>query len=98
MRSFLLAPAFALAAVGSLARADDQARRPVFYQDPDGKPFYASGPKKTSDGRDYKPVFDDAAPQPATPVAAATPAPAKPPGDHRILYYRNPMGLPCPAR
>lgn len=94
MRSFLLAPAFALAAVVSLARADDQARRPLFYQDPDGKPFYASGPKKTSDGRDYKPVFDDDAPQPATPVAAATPVPAKPPGDHRILYYRNPMGLP----
>ena len=94
MRSFLLAPAFALAAVVSLARADDQPRRPLFYQDPDGKPFYASGPKKTSDGRDYKPVFDDAAPQPAAPVATAGPAPAKPPGDHRILYYRNPMGLP----
>ncbi|WP_428375594.1 efflux RND transporter periplasmic adaptor subunit [Lichenicoccus sp.] len=73
------------AAVG-LARADDQPRRPLFYQDPDGKPFYAGGPEKTSDGRDYQPVFDDAASQ-----AAA----AKPPGgDHRILYYRNPMGLP----
>jgi Cu(I)/Ag(I) efflux system membrane fusion protein len=94
MRSFLLAPAFALIALVGLARADDQPRRPLFYQDPDGKPFYASGPKRTSDGRDYKPIFDDAIPQPAMPVAAAAPAPAKPPGDHRILYYRNPMGLP----
>jgi Cu(I)/Ag(I) efflux system membrane fusion protein len=95
MRSLLLALAFALAAVVSLARTDDQARRPLFYQDPDGKPYYASGPKKTSDGRDYQPIFDDAPPQPTTPVAAAPAAPAKPPsGDHRILYYRNPMGLP----
>ena len=95
MRSFLLAPAFALAAVVSLARADDQPRRPLFYQDPDGKPLYASGPKKTPDGQDYQPIFDDAAPQPTTPAAAAPPASTKLQGaDHRILYYRNPMGLP----
>ncbi|TLU71122.1 efflux RND transporter periplasmic adaptor subunit [Lichenicoccus roseus] len=95
MRSFLLAMALALTAIVSLARADDQPRRPLFYQDPDGKPFYASGPKKTSAGRDYQPIFDGAAQQPVTPVAATSPAPAKPPGsNHRILYYRNPMGLP----
>src|SRR6202022_1613783 len=30
------------------------------------------------------------------PRAAAAPVPPRPPGssDHRILYYRNPMGLP----
>jgi Cu(I)/Ag(I) efflux system membrane fusion protein len=83
MRYFLLASALVGAAAVGLARADDQPRRPLFYQDPDGKPFYASGPRKTSDGRDYRPIFDDAASQPTTPA-----------GDHRILYYRNPMGLP----
>ena len=98
MRHLLLASALGCAASVSLARADDPSRRPLFYQDPEGKPFYASVPKKTSDGRDYQPIFDDAARQPTTPVSAvrAVPAvPAKPPsGDHRILYYRNPMGLP----
>jgi Cu(I)/Ag(I) efflux system membrane fusion protein len=62
----------------------------IYYQDPDGKPFYSLKPKKTSDGRDYRAVlpgadisFDDAAD-----VAAA------PPADRKIKYYRNPMGLP----
>ncbi len=96
MRPFLLASAITLAAVASLARADDQPRRPLFYQDPDGRPFYASGPKTTPDGRAYHPIFGDAAAQPAAPIAAvpaATAMLAKPAGDHRILYYRNPMGL-----
>jgi Cu(I)/Ag(I) efflux system membrane fusion protein len=72
--------------------AEDAPNRPLFYQDPDGKPSYAAGPKKTADGRDYQPVFDDFATQ-----AAAEPAPAPKAaggGDHRVLYYRNPMGLP----
>jgi Cu(I)/Ag(I) efflux system membrane fusion protein len=86
MRTLLLASALALAAFAGPAHADDQPRRPLFYQDPDGNPLYASGPKRTSDGRDYTPVFDDAGPRRATP--------AKPPADNRILYYRNPMGLP----
>jgi len=67
---------------------------PLYYQDPDGKPFYAAGPKTTADGRDYRPVLSDdatqaAAPPPATPVAKQASG-----RDHRILYYRNPMGLP----
>jgi Cu(I)/Ag(I) efflux system membrane fusion protein len=62
----------------------------IYYQDPDGKPFYSPLPKKTPDGRDYRAVpagadvsFDD----PAEMVAA-------PPADRKIKYYRNPMGLP----
>jgi membrane fusion protein, copper/silver efflux system len=62
----------------------------IYYQDPDGKPFYSLTPKKTPDGRDYRAVpagadvsFDDPAE-----VAAA------PPADRKIKYYRNPMGLP----
>jgi Cu(I)/Ag(I) efflux system membrane fusion protein len=63
----------------------------IYYQDPDGKPFYSLTPRKTPDGRDYRAVpagadisFDD-------PVdAAVVPTPA----DRKIKYYRNPMGLP----
>lgn len=62
-------------------------RSPLYYQDPDGKPFYAAGPKQTADGRSYVPVYDDAAP-----VKAQAPAPEKKNGHRRILYYRAPMG------
>ncbi|OYV40886.1 MAG: efflux transporter periplasmic adaptor subunit [Rhodospirillales bacterium 20-64-7] len=80
-------------AVAGFAHADDAPRRPLFYQDPDGKPFYASDPQKTADGRDYKPVFEDG---PAHQVAAGPATTANPAGgsNHHILYYRNPMGLP----
>lgn len=61
-------------------------RKPLYYQDPDGKPDYSPKPKKTADGRDYKPVYGDA--EPAASVAT------KPAGQGKILYYRNPMGLP----
>lgn len=89
MRPVLLAcVALGLAAPG-IARADDTTRQPLYYQDPDGKPFYAPVPKKAADGRDYKPVFEDG---PAAQATAPAAAPAS--GDHRILYYRNPMGLP----
>ena len=64
---------------------------PVYYQDPDGRPFYSLTPKKTADGRDYRAVpasadisFDEEpAAAPATTVAA----------DRKIMFYRNPMGL-----
>jgi Cu(I)/Ag(I) efflux system membrane fusion protein len=91
MRSIFLACAVVAVAALGVARADDPARPPLYYQDPDGKPFYAAVPAKTADGRDYKPVFvDGATAQAAAPLAA----PPKPRGDdRRILYYRNPMGL-----
>ena len=70
------------------ARAEPGAA--IYYQHPDGKPFYSLTSKKTPDGRDYRAVpagadisFDDPAE-----VAAA------PPADRKIKYYRNPMGLP----
>ncbi|HMF60697.1 MAG TPA: efflux RND transporter periplasmic adaptor subunit [Vicinamibacterales bacterium] len=62
----------------------------VYYQDPDGQPLYAATPRKTADGRPYRAVhasedvgFD------AMPAQAAAA-----PSGKRILYYRNPMGLP----
>jgi membrane fusion protein, copper/silver efflux system len=61
----------------------------IYYQDPDGKPEYSAGPRNTSDARPFRSVhasedvsFEDA------------PKPAEQAGGRRILYYRNPMGLP----
>ena len=94
MRLIALAVAAAVGFAGiGIVYADEAERHPLFYQDPGNKPFYASGPKKAADGRDYKPVFEDSpAPQaPAAPAAAPKPTSG---GDRRVLYYRNPMGLP----
>jgi membrane fusion protein, copper/silver efflux system len=73
----------------TMPAAAQETRTPLYYQDPDGKPDYSPVPKKTPDGRDYVPVFEDvSAPAPSTaPTAEKT-------GKGRILYYRNPMGLP----
>jgi membrane fusion protein, copper/silver efflux system len=64
---------------------------PIYYQDPDGGPFYSLSPRKTPDGRDYRAVpagadlsFDD------EPDAAPAPAAA---ADRKVKFYRNPMGL-----
>jgi len=65
-------------------------RTPLYYQDPSGKPDYSPTPKKDAEGRDYVPVYDEPG---ATTSMPASPAPA-PSGDRKILYYRNPMGLP----
>jgi membrane fusion protein, copper/silver efflux system len=84
----LLATAI-LASPNLIAPASAQGRTPLYYQDPDGKPDYSPAPKKTGDGRDYVAVYEDQ----GAPSAAASPPP-KPAGQGRILYYRNPMGLP----
>src|SRR5262245_29733161 len=72
-----------------LAAAAD--RTPLYYQDPGGKPDYSPVPKKDPAGRDYVPVYEDTG-------ASSAPAPSAPPapsgGERKILYYRNPMGLP----
>jgi membrane fusion protein, copper/silver efflux system len=87
MQKIIACTVLGLAVLG-IAHADEASRQPLYYQDPDGKPFYASGPKKNAEGKDYRAVFED------SPAAAPAPA-AKPPGsDRRVLYYRNPMGLP----
>lgn len=75
----------ALASPAAAQTGDD----PIYYQDPDGRPFYSLTPKKTADGRDYRPVpagadlpFED---EPATAPTAAE--------KRKIKFYRNPMGL-----
>jgi membrane fusion protein, copper/silver efflux system len=82
----------------ALALETKSARTPsgpiIYYQDPDGKPFYSLDPKQTADGRAYRAVLateDVSFDPPAKPASgtAANEMTAK-----RILYYRNPMGLP----
>jgi membrane fusion protein, copper/silver efflux system len=95
MRAGFVAFAIIALGFGGAARAGGQDRPPppLYYQDPDGKPFYAAGPRQTQDGRPYRPVFVDG----VVPLDDATPkaAPAsRGHADHRVLYYRNPMGLP----
>ena len=84
-------PASAIAMISRAAAVEGHA--PIYFQDPDGKPSYSLTPKKTPDGREYRAVpagadvsFDEAAPENAPSVAAAS--------GRKIKYYRNPMGLP----
>jgi Cu(I)/Ag(I) efflux system membrane fusion protein len=62
----------------------------IYYQDPDGKPFYAAEPKQTADGRPYRAVHASEDVSFDAPEQAA----AAEPSGRKILYYRNPMGLP----
>jgi len=69
----------------------------VYYRHPDGEPVYSATPKRTTDGREFvavhasEDVSFDAVPasEGAESEAANTAS-----GGRRILYYRNPMGLP----
>ena len=63
----------------------------IYYQDPDGQPLYSAEPRNTPDGRPYRAV------RASEDVSFDTPprgGPTSQPGARRILYYRNPMGLP----
>ncbi|WP_291853730.1 efflux RND transporter periplasmic adaptor subunit [Bradyrhizobium sp.] len=77
----------------SASAAAESTGKPIYYQDPDGKPFYSLTPRKTPEGRDYRAVpigadvsFDSEAPEAPSPTAAAS--------ERKVKYYRNPMGLP----
>lgn len=72
-------------------------RRVLYWKDPGGKPAYSANPTKTSDGRDFAPVYDNEEP----PLPGDTPVETKtatdgsaPSGERKIKFYRNPMGLP----
>jgi membrane fusion protein, copper/silver efflux system len=34
-------------------------RKILYYRDPSGAPYWAAGPKKDANGRDYLPVYED---------------------------------------
>src|SRR5580765_6215562 len=76
------------------ARAEPGAAA-IYYQDPDGKPFYSLTPKKTPDGRDWRSVpasADVSFDEPKEPPTETRNAEAR--TERKIKYYRNPMGLP----
>jgi len=62
----------------------------IYYQDPNGAPSYSAEPKVTADGRPWRAVRASEEVSFDPPPRAATAAAA----GKRILYYRNPMGLP----
>lgn len=79
------------AVAADVAAAAD--RKVLYYRDPNGAPYWSATPKKDKNGRDYLPVFEDEEPVfgPGGELKRATRAAA---GPRRILFYRNPMGLP----
>jgi Cu(I)/Ag(I) efflux system membrane fusion protein len=68
----------------------------IYYQDPDSRPAYSAGPKSTPDGRPYRAVHasEDVSFDKVESPAAAEVQSEKPAGNRKVLYYRNPMGLP----
>src|SRR6476660_1196309 len=87
-RSPAVMPTSGLAPEGAATAAE---RKILYYRDPSGAPYWSAEPKKDAQGRDYLPVFEDEEisfePGGKRPAAAAGAA-------RKILYYRNPMGLP----
>lgn len=68
-------------------------RKIIYYRDPSGAPYWSVAPKKDSSGRDYLPVYDEEEPTfgPGGELKNVTVAST---GAPKVLYYRNPMGLP----
>ena len=81
-------PASAVAPESTAAAAE---RKILYYRDPSGAPYWSAEPKKDADGRDYRPVYEDE--EISFDPGGKKPAPMAG-GPRKILYYRNPMGLP----
>jgi Cu(I)/Ag(I) efflux system membrane fusion protein len=67
-------------------------RTVLYWKHPDGEADFSATPKKTPDGRDYVPVYEDQEADfkdPKTQQASKAKN-----GKGKVLYYRNPMGLP----
>lgn len=93
-----LVGALALGPTGGAAGADSASdkqgaeRKVLYWQHPDKAADFSPTAKKTPDGRDYVPVFDDQeADFKEVTTAKQRAERAK---SRKLLYYRNPMGLP----
>ncbi|KKX29426.1 efflux RND transporter periplasmic adaptor subunit [Rhizobium sp. LC145] len=64
--------------------------RIIYYRHPDGMPEYSSGPRNTDDGRPFKAVLESE----DISFDRADVPPQVNKAERRVLYYRNPMGLP----
>jgi len=78
------------ASLSVAAQASAAERTILYYRDPAGAPFWSATPKTDAQGHAYLPVYDDAEPSfdPPPPPAKAAQT------ERKILFYRNPMGLP----
>ncbi|WP_287184479.1 efflux RND transporter periplasmic adaptor subunit [Mesorhizobium sp.] len=67
----------------------------IYYRHPDGDPAYSSMPKRTEDGRDFVAILasEDISFE-VRPEVKAAGGEATGPSGRKVLYYRNPMGLP----
>lgn len=73
----------------SMSSVPERARKVLYWKHPADDTKFSAKPEKTADGKDYLPVYDD---QEASFAEAQTEP--KSGGERKILYYRNPMGLP----
>jgi len=62
----------------------------LYYRDPSGAPLWSAEPKQDAQGRAYLPVYDNE----EISFALKPPKPKNAQGARKLLYYRNPMGLP----
>lgn len=83
----------AVAAPDPPSPAANAERKILYYKDPMGKPEYSPVPNKDSMGMDYTPVYEGEEDSTQSQPKSAAAAPARN-GKGKILYYRNPMGLP----
>ncbi len=79
-------------AMVSAAASEAQDRQVLYWRDPDGKPVFSPSPAKTEDGRSYVAVYDDQ--EPVLPGDKSREVKTAKSSSKKILYYRNPMGLP----
>ena len=77
----------------ALPAAASKERKVLYWKHPDNDTDFAAAPKKTGDGRDYVAVYDD---QEADFAVVRLKEPTKVDGGapKKVLFYRNPMGLP----
>jgi membrane fusion protein, copper/silver efflux system len=71
------------------SRAAAAERTILYYRDPSGAPNWSATPKTDAQGRAYLPVYDD-----TVPTFDPPPQPKAAQAERKILFYRNPMGLP----
>jgi Cu(I)/Ag(I) efflux system membrane fusion protein len=74
------------------AASEAQGRTALYWRDPDGKPIFSASPAKTEDGRAFTAVYDDQ--EPLLPGDKPREAKTAKGGEKKVIYYRNPMGLP----
>src|SRR5262245_5874533 len=87
-------PASMLGAAAAPQAGAAAAERKILYcRDPGGGPICEAAQKKHATGRDYVPVHEDEEPTFGPGGELKNPTPPSS-GSRKILYYRNPMGLP----